>query len=43
MAIKAISMARLNKKLIEGLTGEITVMKEIQHENIVQLLEVHVS
>jgi serine/threonine protein kinase len=40
VAIKEISTNKLNKKLKQSLESEVSILKQIQHKNIVQLLEV---
>ena len=40
VAIKEISTDKLNKKLKQSLESEISILKQITHKNIVQLLEV---
>lgn len=42
MAIKAVNTAKLNKKLAENLASEITILKEINHPNIIKLYEIQV-
>ena len=42
VAIKAIDRARLNKKLAENLIGEIAVLREFKHPNIVLFHELQV-
>ena len=39
VAIKAINLQRLNSKLAENLTSEITIMRHISHAHIVKLLD----
>jgi len=36
--LQAISVARLNKKLVEALESEIDILQKLRHPNIVQLL-----
>ncbi len=43
MAIKAVSLSKLNKKLAENLASEISILKEIDHPNIVKLYEIQVK
>lgn len=43
MAIKAVNTAKLNKKLAENLASEITILKEINHPNIIKLYEIQVN
>ena len=40
VAIKEISTDKLNKKLRQSLETEVSILKQITHRNIVQLLEV---
>lgn len=40
VAIKEISTDKLNKKLKLSLESEVSILKQITHKNIVQLLEV---
>ncbi|XP_021759215.1 serine/threonine-protein kinase ATG1c-like isoform X2 [Chenopodium quinoa] len=40
VAIKEISMSRLNKKLQESLMSEIFILKQINHPNIIRLLDI---
>ena len=40
VAIKEISTDKLNKKLKQSLESEVSILKQITHKNIVQLLEV---
>ncbi|KAL9247128.1 hypothetical protein vseg_020593 [Gypsophila vaccaria] len=40
VAIKEISMSRLNKKLQESLLSEIFILKQISHPNIIRLLDI---
>jgi serine/threonine protein kinase len=40
VAIKEISTDKLNKKLRQSLETEVSILKQITHQNIVQLLEV---
>ena len=42
VAIKTIDRARLNKKLAENLIGEIAVLREFRHPNIVLFHELQV-
>jgi hypothetical protein len=42
VAVKAISLLRLNRKLIDGLRGEVAIMKEIRHSNVVELFDIYV-
>jgi len=39
-AVKEINLAKLNSKLRQSLESEVSILKRIRHENIVQLLEV---
>jgi serine/threonine-protein kinase ULK/ATG1 len=41
VAVKAISVQRLNKKLVEALESEIGILEKLRHPNIVQLLSHH--
>lgn len=43
VAIKAVNTAKLNKKLAENLASEITILKEIDHPNIIKLYEIQVN
>lgn len=43
VAVKAISRARLNKKLMENLESEISILKSLEHPNIVCLHDIQVS
>lgn len=42
VAIKVVSLAKLNKKLAENLVSEISILKNIEHPNIVKLYEIQV-
>ena len=42
VAVKAISRERLNKKLQENLESEISILRDVQHTNIVKLFEIKV-
>lgn len=42
VAVKAISRARLNKKLMENLESEISILKSLEHPNIVCLHDIQV-
>jgi serine/threonine-protein kinase ULK/ATG1 len=39
-AVKEINLSKLNSKLRQSLESEVSILKRIQHENIVQLHEV---
>ena len=43
VAVKAIVRARLNRKLRENLEAEISIMKSIDHRNVVRLHEVQTT
>ncbi|KAJ1625341.1 kinase-like domain-containing protein, partial [Pavlovales sp. CCMP2436] len=43
VAVKAISRARLNKKLMENLESEISILKALEHPNIVCLHDIQVT
>lgn len=43
VAIKAIDRSRLNKKLAGNLVGEIAVLREFRHPNIVSFHELQVT
>lgn len=42
VAVKAVNTSKLNKKLAENLASEITILKEIDHPNIIKLYEIQV-
>lgn len=42
VAIKAISLRRLDRKSLENLESEISIMKRVKHHNIVRMLDVQV-
>lgn len=41
VAIKSVQLARLNKKLLENLEYEITILKKMSHPHIVALIDCH--
>lgn len=43
VAVKAVNTSKLNKKLAENLASEITILKEIDHPNIIKLYEIQVK
>jgi len=42
VAIKAISLSRLDRKSLENLEGEISIMQRVNHRNIVRMLDIKV-